>query len=107
MAAAFRDAIGRWREELELYVRQARAAGEAHPVDPDEVVVDTLLTMLIGLQTHALLTPALPATRQRQLLDALLAGLLPETTAGTPADVSAGAVPLGRTSDEPATTGGA
>jgi AcrR family transcriptional regulator len=72
MATVFRSAIAQWREQMKVYLLQARASGEITTNTPDEVVVDTLLTALVGFQTRALLAPGLPAQRQEEVLDTLL-----------------------------------
>lgn len=73
MATAFRSAVTQWCEQMHVHIRQARVAGEITTDTPEDVMVDTLLTALIGFQTRALLTPGLPTQRQEEVLDALLA----------------------------------
>lgn len=56
MAARYRTAVGQWREQMRMYVRQARVAGEITTGRPDALVVDTLLAMVVGFQTANCLT---------------------------------------------------
>ncbi|MFE6756829.1 hypothetical protein ACFVDQ_24995 [Streptomyces sp. NPDC057684] len=73
MAATYRTAVGQWREQMRMYLRQARVAGEITTGRPDALVVDTLLTTLVGFQTAAVPAyPGMSAARQTQILDGLL-----------------------------------
>ncbi|MFE6806839.1 hypothetical protein ACFVEN_35070 [Streptomyces sp. NPDC057681] len=78
MAATYRPALGQWREQMRMYLRQARVAGEITTGEiatgrPDPLVVDTLLTTLVGFQTAAVPAyPGMSAARQTQILDGLL-----------------------------------
>jgi AcrR family transcriptional regulator len=66
-----------WREQVRMYLRQARAAGEVPAGGrPDELVVDALLSMLMGLQINALFMPReTTPPRQRALLEDFLSAL--------------------------------
>jgi AcrR family transcriptional regulator len=66
-----------WRDQVGMYLRQARATGEIAPGDrSDELITDSLLALLMGLQINALFMPR-ETTPQRQLslLDDFLASL--------------------------------
>jgi hypothetical protein len=56
MAATYRTAVGQWREQMRMYLRQARVVGEITTGRPDALVVDALLTRLVGFQTANCLT---------------------------------------------------
>ncbi|MFG2658648.1 hypothetical protein [Streptomyces sp. NPDC048425] len=74
MAATYRTAVGQWREQIAMYLRQARVAGEVTTGRPDALVIDTLLTTLVGFQTTAVLAyTGMSASRQTEILDGLLA----------------------------------
>ncbi len=66
-----------WRDQVRMYLRQARAAGEVPPGGrSDELVVDALLSMLMGLQINALFMPReTTPQRQRALLEDFLSAL--------------------------------
>ena len=62
----FYGTIVEWREQVTMYLRQARATGEIRPGRPDELVIDKLIAMLMGLQINVLFMPA-ATTPERQL----------------------------------------
>jgi AcrR family transcriptional regulator len=66
LIAFFDSTVIEWREQIRMYLRQARASGEMPPGRPDQLVIDSLLAMLMGLQINALFTPG-DTTPQRQL----------------------------------------
>lgn len=70
------QALQRWRSELRALVRQAREDGDITTAEADHLVVERALAMAMGLQVLATTpeTPT-PATTQRAMLDAFLAGL--------------------------------
>ncbi|WP_326778817.1 TetR family transcriptional regulator C-terminal domain-containing protein [Streptomyces sp. NBC_01445] len=72
MAATYRMAVGLWREQMRMYLRQARPAGEITTGRPDTLVVAMLQTTLVGLQTAAVAYPGMSAARQTEILDGLL-----------------------------------
>lgn len=76
LARYYADTTTEWREQVGMYLRQARATGEIPPGRPDELVIDSLLAMLMGLQITALFMPH-DTTPERQLamLDDFIAGL--------------------------------
>jgi AcrR family transcriptional regulator len=76
LVAFFDGTMLEWREQVRMYLRQARAAGEIPAGRPDDVVIDTLLALLMGLQINALFMPGdtTPA-RQRALLDDFMESL--------------------------------
>ncbi len=72
----FDGTVLEWREQVRLYLRQARATGEIPAGRPDDVVIDTLLAMLMGLQINALFMPRdTTPQRQRAMLDGFLDSL--------------------------------
>ncbi|MHA5047838.1 TetR/AcrR family transcriptional regulator [Streptomyces sp. SD15] len=76
MTAVHEQAMDLWRDRMGDYLRQARAAGEVTTATPDELVIDTLLTTLMGFQINALLAPhATGAQRQVAVLEGLLGTL--------------------------------
>jgi AcrR family transcriptional regulator len=76
LAGYYADTTTEWRDQVRLYLRQARATGEIPAGRPDELVIDALLAMLMGLQITALFMPqdTTPA-RQLAMLDDFIAGL--------------------------------
>ncbi|MGY1718925.1 TetR/AcrR family transcriptional regulator [Blastococcus sp. SYSU DS0552] len=70
------EAMRRWRHDLGGLVAQARADGDVVVDTADDVVVEQLLALALGLQVLALL-PDAPTTPELQLamLDATLAAL--------------------------------
>jgi AcrR family transcriptional regulator len=81
LAATYRTALTQWREQMRLYLRQARACGDLGTDRSDELVADTLLTTLVGFQTTAvLMSPRMPAPWQTAILDGLLDDLRPAPT---------------------------
>jgi AcrR family transcriptional regulator len=69
-------AMQRWRGELGALVAQAREDGDVTVPTPDDVVVEQLLAMAMGLQVLATLPAApTPADTQLTMLDTFLAGL--------------------------------
>lgn len=72
----FGETMVEWRDQVRVYLRQARATGEIPAGRPDEVVIDALLAMLMGLQINALFLPrdTTPA-RQRAMLEDFLESL--------------------------------
>jgi AcrR family transcriptional regulator len=77
LIAFFDSTVLEWRDEIGMYLRQARATGEIPAgARPDQLIIDSLLAMLMGLQICALFMPA-DATPNRQLalLDDFMAGL--------------------------------
>jgi hypothetical protein len=76
LAGYYADTTTEWRDQVRLYLRQARATGEVPAGRPDDVVIDTLLAMLMGLQINALFMPRdTTPQRQRAMLDAFLESL--------------------------------
>ncbi|MCX5443282.1 hypothetical protein OHO83_43860 [Streptomyces sp. NBC_00569] len=58
---------------MRMYLRQARVAGEITSGRPDALVVDTLMTTLVGFQTAAVPAyPGMSEARQTETLDGLL-----------------------------------
>jgi AcrR family transcriptional regulator len=77
MAAIHEGAMSRWRAEMHNLLAQGRTDGSitASP-DIDHVFVESLLSMMLGLQALAVLTPATDnSTTQLAMLDSLLATL--------------------------------
>jgi AcrR family transcriptional regulator len=76
LVAFFDSTVLEWREQIGMYLRQARATGEIPGGRSDQLIIDGLLAMLMGLQINALFMRA-DATPQRQLamLDDVMAGL--------------------------------
>ena len=71
-------AMRRWRHELRSLVVQAREDGDITVETEDDVVVEQLLAMALGLQVLALLPDApTPPEVQLAMLDAALHGLAP------------------------------
>ncbi|MCO1656139.1 TetR/AcrR family transcriptional regulator [Pseudonocardia humida] len=72
----FESTMVEWRDQVRVYLRQARATGEVPAGRSDDVVVDGLLAMLMGLQINALFMPrdTTPA-RQLAMLDGFLDSL--------------------------------
>jgi AcrR family transcriptional regulator len=69
-------AMQRWRGELGVLVAQARQDGDVTVPTPDDVVVEQLLAMAMGLQVLATLPVApTPADTQLTMLDTFLAAL--------------------------------
>jgi AcrR family transcriptional regulator len=72
----FDTTMAEWRDQVRTYLRQARATGEVRTGRADDVVVDTLLAMLMGLQINALFMPRdTTPERQHAVLDEFLAAL--------------------------------
>lgn len=72
----FYGTIVEWRDQVRMYLRQARASGEIPHGRPDELVIDTLVAMLMGLQINALFMPkATTPQRQLAMLDDFIAAL--------------------------------
>ena len=71
-------AMETWRQEMRMYLGQARAAGELAPGRSDDRVIDTILALTMGLQINACFSPR-HNTPERQIavLDDLLAALHP------------------------------
>ena len=69
-------AMETWRQEMRMYLGQARAAGELEPGRPDDLVIDAVLAMTMGLQINACFSPR-HNTPERQIavLDDFLAGI--------------------------------
>lgn len=76
LIAFFDGTVLEWREQIRMYLRQARATGEIRGSRSDQLIIDSLLAMLMGLQINALFMRA-DATPERQLalLDDFMAGL--------------------------------
>jgi len=77
LIAFFDGTVVEWRDQIRMYLRQARATGEIPAGGrPDQLIIDSLLAMLMGLQINALFMRA-DATPPRQLalLDDFMAGL--------------------------------
>lgn len=72
-------AMETWRQEMGMYLGQARAAGEVDTDRPDDRIVDTVLAMTMGMQVNACFSP-LRNTPERQtaVLDDFLRGLGPQ-----------------------------
>ncbi len=69
-------AMRQWRHDLGRLVAEGREDGDVTVDTPDDVVVDQLLAIALGLQVLALLPESpTPAATQLALLDAALAGL--------------------------------
>jgi AcrR family transcriptional regulator len=69
-------AMETWREELGMYLRQARAAGEIDDDRPHERVIDMVLALTMGLQINACFSPRHNTPeRQTAVLDDFLAAL--------------------------------
>jgi hypothetical protein len=65
-----------WRQEMRMYLGQARAAGELAPDPPDDRVIDAVLALTMGLQINACFSPRHNTPeRQTAVLDDFLAGL--------------------------------
>jgi AcrR family transcriptional regulator len=80
LIAFYGSTMDEWREQIRMYLRQARAAGEIPSGGrPDELVIDSLVAMLMGLQITALFLPH-DTTPERQL--ALLADFMAALRAG-------------------------
>jgi AcrR family transcriptional regulator len=62
----FDTAMAEWRGQVQMYLRQARATGEIPEGRPDQLVIDTLLALTMGLQINALFMPR-HTTPERQL----------------------------------------
>ncbi|HZG92631.1 MAG TPA: TetR/AcrR family transcriptional regulator [Pseudonocardia sp.] len=62
----FDTAMAQWRGQVQMYLRQARATGEIPVGRPDDLVIDTLLALTMGLQINALFMPG-HTTPERQL----------------------------------------
>ncbi len=69
-------AMQRWRRELAELLEQAREDGDVTVTTPDDVLVEQLLAMAMGLQVLAT-TPGTPTPAETQvaMLDAFLVGL--------------------------------
>jgi AcrR family transcriptional regulator len=76
LVAFFDSTVVEWRDQVRTYLRQARATGEISDGRPDEVVIDTLIALLMGLQINALFMPkdTTPA-RQHAILDDFMKSL--------------------------------
>jgi len=74
MSSAYEATMDWWRALMHLCLAQARALGEVTTPTTDERIVETLFSVVLGLQVNAVLTPT-TATPQRQLevLEGLLA----------------------------------
>ncbi|WP_405603244.1 hypothetical protein [Streptomyces sp. NBC_00081] len=58
---------------MRMYLRQARVAGEITSGRPDGLVVDTLMTTLVGFQTAAVTVyPGMSEAWHTEMLDGLL-----------------------------------
>ncbi len=66
LVAYYGTAMAEWREQVRMYLRQARATGEIPVGRPDDLVIDTLLALTMGLQINALFLPE-HTTPERQL----------------------------------------
>ena len=76
LRSVFEDATAVWRRQITGYLRRARADGEVTSAVADELIVDQLLAMLMGLQIMATLDPGVTtAPRQHDTIDAFLRGL--------------------------------
>ena len=76
LAAYYASTTTEWRDQVRLYLRQARATGDIPVGRPDELVIDSLLAMLMGLQITALFMPGdTTPERQYAMLDDFIAGL--------------------------------
>jgi AcrR family transcriptional regulator len=77
LIAFYGSTMDEWREQIRMYLRQARAAGEIPSGGrPDELVIDSLVAMLMGLQITALFLPHdTTPERQLALLDDFMAAL--------------------------------
>jgi AcrR family transcriptional regulator len=71
LVAFFDSTMVEWRDQVRMYLRQARATGEIPDGRPDEVVIDTLVALLMGLQITALFLPkdTTPARQHAMLED--------------------------------------
>jgi AcrR family transcriptional regulator len=76
LVAFFGGTMAQWRNQVGTYLRQARATGEIPAGKPDQLVIDNLVAMLIGLQINALFLPVdTSPERQLAMLDDFLASL--------------------------------
>jgi AcrR family transcriptional regulator len=76
LIAFFDSTMVEWRDQVRMYLRQARATGEIPDGRPDEVVIDTLIALLMGLQINALFMPKdTTPPRQLAMLDDFLESL--------------------------------
>ena len=72
----FDESMETWRQEMRMYLGQARAAGELAPDRPDDRVIDAVLALTMGLQINACFSPRHNTPeRQTAVLDDFLAGL--------------------------------
>lgn len=95
MADVFRDTVSSFYDQLAGYLAQARAAGDVTTSEPDDVIVDELMWMLMGLQSLCWLMPASAAPgRQEAVLERFLATLGP---AGRPTATASAVTPATRT----------
>jgi AcrR family transcriptional regulator len=80
LIAFYGSTMDEWREQIRMYLRQARAADEIPTGGrSDELVIDSLVAMLMGLQITALFLPK-DTTPERQM--ALLADFMAALRAG-------------------------
>ena len=69
-------AMETWRQEMSMYLGQARAAGELDPDRADDRIVDAVLALTMGLQINACFSPRHNTPeRQTAVLDDFLTGL--------------------------------
>lgn len=69
----FEAAMEEWRQQVRMYLRQAQSTGEVAPGCSHELVIDTMLALMMGLQINALFSPGHNTpVRQMALLDAFL-----------------------------------
>jgi AcrR family transcriptional regulator len=69
-------AMETWRQEMCMFLGQARAAGEVTTDRPDDRIIDTVLALTMGLQINACFSPRYNTPeRQTAVLDDFLAGL--------------------------------
>ena len=79
-AALHADSMERWRVDFMRFLAEAREAGEVHTAVPDADLAGFLMTMVLGAQITAALTPAQYAPAQ---LTAQLDGYLELLTTGS------------------------
>jgi DNA-binding MarR family transcriptional regulator/DNA-binding transcriptional regulator YbjK len=91
LESVFASAMAQWRERVAGFLRVGREDGSVTSPVADEVLVEQLLTMLNGMQVHALLTPKVTTARlQWRMVEAFIESLGPQP--GVPAEP---AVPAG------------
>ena len=75
MAATNRRTMDNWREQMAVFLDQAREEGTVGDIDVS-IVVEQLLNMMMGMQILGVLTPGeTSAARQLEMLEQFFAAL--------------------------------